>query len=248
MKPRNLALWTLALALAAPALSRAHEGAKSPVFAEAASADDFTWAYGDLYGDDGVPTLNPWEDLDGYEYRASNQESVLRHGTRRVQIVVRRSMKERGYQFLTVSVDGGEMYSAPVSTAWERVAPGKTGAYRAYTPDGKFFPDGMQTKRFSNRWQVWLSNVIRFNNGIWIHATTPDHFNELGAPASGGCVRLHPVDAAKVYEIVERYGINDTAITVLPADRDEPQVPWKQQKGRPIPGDVVQWRLERGIL
>ncbi|NUM89480.1 MAG: hypothetical protein HUU37_09775, partial [Bdellovibrionales bacterium] len=132
-----------------------------------------TWAIGDLWGAE-EEYGDPGDYLDGFEYRARGRDALQLHETRRVQIVVRRSMKERGYQFLTVSVDGGEVHSAPVSTAWERMAPGKTGVYRAFTPDGKFFPDGMQARRYSNRWQVWLTHVIRFQNGIWLHATTPD--------------------------------------------------------------------------
>jgi hypothetical protein len=179
-------------------------------------------------------------------YRAQTQAQQEAHAKKRVQVVVTKSMKERGYQFVTIKVDGGVVYDSPVSTAWEREAKGKTRTYFAYTPVGQFFPDGMQKQRWSNLWQVMLQHVIRFSGGVWMHATTKDHFAELGAPASGGCVRLYPSDAKAIYEIVEKFGINETAITVLPADKAEPQIPWKQLK-LPMPSPLIEWRGQNNI-
>lgn len=216
------------------------------------AASDADWASGDLTGADGEGISLELDDL-GLDaprllYRATGPRQLEAHARKRVQILVRKSMTERGYQYLTVHVDGSLQYDAPVSTAWERLAPGKTGSYQASTPPGKFIPDGMQPKRFSNRWQVWLQHVIRFNSGIWIHATTPDHFLELGAPASGGCVRLHPSDAREVYEIVEKYGLNETAITVLQHDPSEKQVPWKLQPSKQIPTELQHWRSRNSVM
>ena len=39
-------------------------------------------------------------------------------------------------------------------------------------------------------------------SGIALHATTPSHYGELGKRASGGCVRLHPADAASLQKII----------------------------------------------
>lgn len=181
-----------------------------------------------------------------YLFRAQTPEQLQDHETRRVQIVVHKSMKARGYQYMTVSVDGVVLLDLPVSTAWERTAAAKTKTYQAYTPTGKFLPDGMQPKRFSNTWQVWLQYVIRFSGGIWIHATTPDHFTEIGSPASGGCVRLHLSDAERLYELVNGFGMENTAITVLAADEDEKQVPWKHQT-RKAPLELSQWRFMNNV-
>ncbi|MCM2278237.1 MAG: L,D-transpeptidase [Oligoflexia bacterium] len=178
--------------------------------------------------------------------RAQTQAQLANHTSRRVQIFVHKSMKERGYQYLQVFVDGALEYDAPTSTAWERFAKAKTRSYQAYTPVGKFVPDGMEPRRFSNTWQVWLKYVIRFSGGIWIHATTPDHYLELGSPASGGCVRLHPNDASVVYDIVSRFGMDETAITVIPAQAGETQVPWKLQS-RKVPDVVTSWRALNGF-
>ncbi len=213
----------------------------------AVSDDEFN--VGDLAGPDELSE----DEQDGLEpeeremfYRATTPKQLEAHAAKRVQVVVTKSMKPRGYQFLQVIVDGNVEYDAPVSTAWERNAKAKTRTYYAYTPVGKFFPDAMEIKRFSNTWQVMLHHVIRFSGGVWMHATTPDHFMELGAPASGGCVRLHPVDAKNVYEILAKYGVSNVAITVNPADASEKQVPWKELKLQ-APEPLVKWRGQNQV-
>ncbi len=212
----------------------------------AAATQEVEWNYGDL-GREDVP-LSISNSMQGLDYRVSSKSAVEEHSRKRVQIVVHKSMKERGYQYLSVSIDGSVQFEAPVSTAWERLAPAKTGgAYRASTPAGTFHPDSIEPKRFSNRWQVWLTNVIRFNSGIWIHSTTPDHYAELGAPASGGCVRMHPNDSKVVWDIIAKYGLKETAITVQSHESDEPQLPWKLQPKRQIPADVQAWRVTHKI-
>jgi len=169
--------------------------------------------------------------------RVTSEKGLQDHASRRVQIIVKKSMKEKGYQFMSVQVDGQEVYNFPVSTAHVRVVTGASGrTYKASTPDGKFFIDKMQVKRYSNLWKVNLHHVLLFtgyykgrtliDGGVWIHATTPDHFKELGAPASGGCVRMHPDDAETLYKLVSSYGIQETAITIVPAP-GEPQIPSK---------------------
>jgi hypothetical protein len=184
----------------------------------------------------------------GSQIRVRTAAQRAEHARRRVQIVVHKSMKEKGYQFLTVAVDGEQVYETPVSTAWERKAEAKTRTYQASTPAGKFLPDGMQDSRFSNTWQVSLKYVIRFNGGIWLHATTPDHYSQLGAPASGGCIRMHETDALQVYRIVSQYGLGELAITVLGADADESQLPWKNPGQTLAPNaELREWMLKKGI-
>ncbi len=208
-----------------------------------ASDGDMRWAFGDLTPEDVAQDQLKIPDS---AYRAVTSKQLKNHEARRVQIVVHKSMKERGYQFLTVAVDGEPAYEAVVSTAWERLAKAKTRSYQSFTPVGKFIPDSMQERRFSHTWQVWLEHVILFSGGVWMHATSPEHFMELGAPASGGCVRLHPRDAEAIFNIVKYYGIDETAITVLPQDSDEAQIPWTLQK-REIPVDVMNFRKSLNI-
>jgi len=214
-------------ALAAPSLDEPSQMSSAPRGAELPSADDV------------IPEEEE-DELGESDSEVSEREfsrRILRKeaadfSERRVQIVVHKSMKEIGLQYLTVSVDGKLEQAFTVSTAWERRVKGKSGrVYNASTPVGRFIPDGMQVKRWSNLWQVNLQYVIRFSGGVWIHATTPDHYAELGAPASGGCVRMYPEDAEQLYKIVSSYGLNETAITVLEHAPGEPQVKPKKAPG-----------------
>jgi lipoprotein-anchoring transpeptidase ErfK/SrfK len=173
-----------------------------------------------------------WDFYDSARVLGDAQAQALK---RRVQIVVTKSMLERGYQFLETYVDGQLMHRFTVSTAWERTAEGKSGRiFNASTPAGVFTPDSFEPKRYSMLWKVWLKYVIRFNSGIWIHATSPDHYHELGAPASSGCVRLHEEDAKTLFNLVTQFGMKEVAITVKPAAPGEKQVMPKKAPGRQI--------------
>lgn len=220
---------------------------------------DNAWMFGDLIGEDGDGTFDLWEDLPVLgegdhlwraprpQYRVPPQK-IKDYEARPLQIRVHKSIQERGYQYLTVHYLGELKFLAPISTAWERLAKAKRGTYYAVTPHGIFAPDAIEPKRFSNRWQVMLSYVIRFNSGIWIHATTPDHYHELGFPASGGCVRLHLEDAKVVYDWVKQVGLQQTVIMVYPHNQGELQIPRHLQKNPPpLPQDFIEWRVSRGI-
>jgi len=57
-----------------------------------------------------------------------------------------------------------------------------------------------------------MPNSIFFKGGAAIHATSSIHL--LGTPASHGCVRLSPSNAAKLYAMVSRHGKDRTQISV----------------------------------
>jgi lipoprotein-anchoring transpeptidase ErfK/SrfK len=59
-----------------------------------------------------------------------------------------------------------------------------------------------------------MPHSIFFKGGYAIHGTYD--VRKLGRPASHGCVRLHPDDAAVLYEIVEYYGMENTVIRIVP--------------------------------
>lgn len=84
---------------------------------------------------------------------------------------------------------------------------------------GKVTPKG--------RWTVqWLSKnhksslynnapmpfSIFYNGNFAIHGTT--QLDRLGAPASAGCVRLHPDNAAVLFYLVEQVGLDNVMIEV----------------------------------
>lgn len=53
---------------------------------------------------------------------------------------------------------------------------------------------------------------IFFYGGYAIHGTT--EIRNLGKPVSHGCVRLHPDNARKLFDLVLQYGKANTLITI----------------------------------
>jgi lipoprotein-anchoring transpeptidase ErfK/SrfK len=54
--------------------------------------------------------------------------------------------------------------------------------------------------------------AVYFRGGYAIHATGA--VGRLGRPASHGCVRLAPGNAAKLFSMVQQYGSGNTRIVV----------------------------------
>ncbi|WP_296579016.1 L,D-transpeptidase [Xanthobacter sp.] len=106
-------------------------------------------------------------------------------------------------QTMTVSVNGMPQYSWPVSTA-----------RRGYvTPTGAYRPQRMYRSYFSRKYyNSPMPYSIFFNGGYAIHGSY--EVSRLGAPASHGCVRLHPSNAATLYALVQTYGAGNTLILV----------------------------------
>ena len=83
-------------------------------------------------------------------------------------------------------------YSWPVSTARRGY----------YTPTGTFYPYSLQSMHYSRKYDnAPMPHSIFFSGGYAIHATP--HTGNLGRPASHGCVRLSPGNAATLYGIVK---------------------------------------------
>ena len=53
---------------------------------------------------------------------------------------------------------------------------------------------------------------IFFYGGYAIHGT--NYVKALGRPASHGCVRLHPSNAAALYSLVKQHGPGNTKIVI----------------------------------
>ena len=108
-------------------------------------------------------------------------------------------------QSLTVEVDGATRYQWPVSTArW---------GYR--TPVGSYRPQRLERQWFSRKYD-WspMPHSIFFNGGYAIHGST--EISRLGRPASHGCIRLHPKNAATLFDLVSKRA--DTRIVVTGGD------------------------------
>ncbi len=109
----------------------------------------------------------------------------------------------RGSQTMEVSVDGAYLYSWRVSTG----TPGFG------TPAGVFHPQRMAARWFSTvYYNAPMPHAIFFYGGFAIHGSYD--IARLGGPDSHGCVRLHPNDAAILFDLVQRQGMRSTTIVV----------------------------------
>jgi len=106
-------------------------------------------------------------------------------------------------QRMDVFVDGIPRYAWRVSTA----RPG----YR--TPVGTFRPTGIFRYHASTIYSGSpMPYSIFFLRGYAIHGSYDTKY--LGRPASHGCVRLHPANAAVLYSLVKQYGTGNTLIQI----------------------------------
>lgn len=109
----------------------------------------------------------------------------------------------RATQTMDVSVDGFPRYSWRVST-------GRPGLG---TPAGTYHPQSMAQSWFSRRYyNSPMPHSIFFYRGFAIHGTY--EISRLGGPASHGCVRLDPENAATLYGLVQQEGMRATTIVV----------------------------------
>jgi len=107
-------------------------------------------------------------------------------------------------QKMTVRVDGETEYVWPVST----------GARGYETPSGKYRPFRMEKDHFSKEWDdAPMPNSIFFTpRGHAIHGSF--YVKSLGRRASHGCVRLAPDNAAKLYGLVQKAGMQNTTVVL----------------------------------
>ena len=82
-----------------------------------------------------------------------------------------------------------------------------------HTPRGSYRVTRMAKVYFSKKYDnAPMPNSVFFYGGFAIHGT--GHIRALGRPASHGCVRLHPRNAAALYALVQEYGPRQTRITL----------------------------------
>jgi lipoprotein-anchoring transpeptidase ErfK/SrfK len=116
------------------------------------------------------------------------------------QVVARINLSS---QRMSVFVNGVPRFSWAVSTA----RPG----YR--TPTGTFKPTALFRYHASTIYSGSpMPYSIFFLRGYAIHGSYEVKY--LGRPASHGCVRLHPSNAAALYSLVKTYGAENTVIRI----------------------------------
>lgn len=115
-----------------------------------------------------------------------------------------------GRQVMTVSEDGAALHTWRIST----------GRYGYHTPTGTYRPTWMSKMWYSRQYDMSpMPHAIFFHKGVAIHGTYDTR--SLGWPASHGCVRLTPKNAATLYKLVAEHGKDRTEIVVhgKPTDR-----------------------------
>lgn len=122
-----------------------------------------------------------------------------------------------------VAENGRSKYVWPVSS----------GSRGHDTPKGTFKPVWMSKMWYSRQYDYApMPNAIFFHGGAAIHGTA--YVGSLGRPASHGCVRLAPRNAATLYKLVGNHGKAATRIVVhgTPNHGPEPEVATRRQDRR----------------
>jgi hypothetical protein len=111
---------------------------------------------------------------------------------------------DKSTQRMTVEVDGDLRWTWPVSTG--------QAAYD--TPSGRFTAFRMEADHFSKEWDdAPMPHSIFFTQkGHAIHGSLAT--SRLGTPASHGCVRLAPDNAARLFALVEQEGMTNTKVVL----------------------------------
>jgi hypothetical protein len=111
---------------------------------------------------------------------------------------------DKATQRMTVSLDGVERYVWPVST----------GLAGYSTPSGTYTARSMNEMWYSKQWDnAPMPHAVFFTReGHAIHGT--NEVKRLGNPASHGCVRISPQNAATLYDLVSEAGLENTQIVL----------------------------------
>jgi lipoprotein-anchoring transpeptidase ErfK/SrfK len=111
---------------------------------------------------------------------------------------------DKSAQRMMVQVDGSVRWVWPVST----------GRLGHDTPSGRYTAFRMEADHFSKEWDdAPMPHSIFFSQtGHAIHGYLDTR--RIGTPASHGCVRLQPANAARLYALVEKEGLPNTKVVV----------------------------------
>jgi lipoprotein-anchoring transpeptidase ErfK/SrfK len=108
-----------------------------------------------------------------------------------------------GSQTMEVYVNGHLRHTWRVSTG--------RGGYE--TPGGEYSVKRMEEEWYSKEYDdAPMPHAVFFNGGYAIHGTYDT--KRLGRPASHGCVRLAPGNAARLFSLVEQHGQRHTRISI----------------------------------
>jgi uncharacterized protein (TIGR02246 family) len=122
-------------------------------------------------------------------------------GSKKVALLVN---IDKSKQIMTLSLDGVETYEWPVST-------GKAGYS---TPSGTYTATSMNEIWYSKQWDnaPMPHSIFFMKDGHAIHGSLD--VKNLGKPASHGCVRISPENAATLYALVDKNGLANTHVVL----------------------------------
>ncbi len=81
------------------------------------------------------------------------------------------------------------------------------------TPTGSYHPYRMHKMWYSRKYDnAPMPHAVFFRGGYAVHGT--NSISRLGTPASHGCIRLHPANAKKFYDLVRAHGRNRTMVSL----------------------------------
>lgn len=111
---------------------------------------------------------------------------------------------DKSTQTMTVYHHGEVIGRWKVSTA----RPGKV------TPSGTWTAKSLSRYHRSSRYDnAPMPYSIFYNGHFAIHGT--NQVRKLGRPASSGCIRLHPSNAAKLFSLVQAEGLRNMRVVVV---------------------------------
>lgn len=124
-----------------------------------------------------------------------------------IVLTINKAAKGPTAQHMIVMENGVQTYDWLVSTGREQYEKAKSFRwYHTVTPVGTFAPYALIRDHYSQTWKAHMEYAAFFRGGVAVHATTPDHYKQLGTRASGGCVRLHKDNAKLIYEKIQAQG------------------------------------------
>ena len=111
---------------------------------------------------------------------------------------------DKSRQKMTVFLDGVQKYEWPVST-------GRAGYS---TPSGNYTATSMNEVWYSKEWDnaPMPHSVFFRKDGYAIHGSY--EVKDLGRPASHGCVRISPENAATLFALVKKNGLKNTEVVL----------------------------------
>src|SRR5260370_11654681 len=121
---------------------------------------------------------------------------------------------DKSTQQISVIQNGRLLYVWQISTRQDRFS----------TTSGVYAPERLERTWFSRAYyNSPMPHAIFFHQGFAIHGSYD--IARLGGPASHGCVRLHPQDAAMLYGMVEQERPGNTTIAAGGRSSPNPMLP-----------------------